>query len=803
MAMEAMPTDKLKAVIDKPFADVPDTKLPEGLNLNHVENFDQLASFDARMTEVFKDEINAQRGGTQGWAETVAKGESLLRTAAGEEAVNLLRREAGTADTAHVLHARGMMMFKALSDAKEAATAYETAPAELKPQLMAQALEAANKAAAFKSYFTGASAEAGRALQFLQYMKDARAQADVMTKMLDAYNGQNPDALLRALSNADSMAEISKMVEAANKPDFFDKYMDYRRAGLMSGYMTIARNGFGGALMLGKNVLTDAYAAMSSRLMPGADHVPFAQAVGRLTGYTFAAGTMLKEAARTFREAESVKQGIKDVSMDAWDSAVERSGGVKPLALSAEGNLIERAAYYQAKGVFGANTLVDGLMRNFGFYGEAYSRAATEAVNNGLSVGSKQFMDFVQDRVSNMSEKDIAAANKVAAEVVFAGETGPLLQKVYNTLNDFRYMKIVVPFVGVPGKMLEAGTRLSPFAPLMKTWREDVAAGGERAQRAHAEAAMGRIMWATTVNMFRDDMITGYGPPEPDKRAVWLMTHQPYSVKIGNDWYNYGQSLQPIGPMLGMVADVAQVADLMTDDELDRAGKAGFLTLKNGLGNLTMLQGLADFFAIATDENGGPQFLRNMATSNLPASGLLGNIAQSMDPYQREVYNLLDAVKARIPGLRETLNPKRDALGHEVVEPDKLALGIIPAKSVPVNTDKIASEAARLKVGVGKLDDHIDLPAGGDKRLGKVKLTPEERDAWGREAGAYANQMLQGAVNAPGWDKLPDAVQESIMKNAFSAGREYGKAVMFSPERTITEVTRINKGVQKNYGQQK
>lgn len=805
MAMEAMPTDKLQKVIDKPFADIPDAKLPEGLNLKYVENFDQLASFDARITEVFKDEINAQRGGTQGWAETVAKGEALLRTAAGEEAVNLLRREAGTADTAHVLHARGMMMFKALSDAKEAATAYENAPAELKPQLMAEALQAANKAAAFKSYFTGAAAEAGRALQFLQYMKDARAQADVMGKMLDAYNGKSPDALLRALSNADSMSEMGKMIDAVNKPDLFDKYMDYRRSSLMSGYLTIARNTFGGTLMLGKNVLTDAYAALSSRLTPGADTVPFSQAMGRLTGYTFAAGTMFKEAARTFREAENVKQGIKDVSTAAWEGAVEATGGIKPLALSAEGNLIERAAYYQAKGVFGANTLIDGMMRNFGYYGEMYSRASKDAIEAGLSVGSKQFMDFVQERVSNPSAKDIAAAEKTAAEVVFSGETGPLLQKVYNTLNDWKYAKVVVPFVGVPGKMLEAGSRLSPFAPLVKSWREDVAAGGERAQRAHAEAAIGRVMWATTANLYRDDMITGYGPPEPEKRAVWLSKgqHQPYSVKIGGQWYNYGQTLQPIGPMLGMVADIMQLYDFMDAEEQDRIPKAAFLTFKNVIGNATMLQGAADFFSIFTDEGSMVKFMRNFATSNLPAAGLMGNVAQGIDPYQREVNSMLDAVKARIPGVRETLQPKRDVLGDAIPEPDKLAMGIIPAKSVAIEDSKVAAEAARLSIGVGKIPDHIELPAGKDKRLGKVELTPEEKDIWAREAGQMANAILQGSVTAPDWDTLPDQTQRIIMQSAFERSREYGRKMALSPERLDAEYQRIGKGIERNFGQKK
>lgn len=798
---EAMPTEKLKAVIDKPFADIPDVKMPEGLNLKYFENFDQLEALDARMTEVFKDEINAQRGGTQKWADIVSKGEDLLRTAAGEEAVSLLRREAGTTDNSAKIYARGALMTKALTEAQEAVKTALAAPEEVRGQMMADAMAKVNTAAVLKANFTGASAELGRAMGFLRYMKDASKQVDAMDRVMSAFS-ENPEVMMRAMANADTMAEFSALVGAATKPDFFAKYMDYRRASLMSGYLTVARNTFGGALMLGKNVMVDAYSALSSKLTPGADPVPFSKAAGRLTGYTLAAGTMFKEAARTFREAESIKEGVKDLSTTAWESAVEKSGGVKPLAVSWEGNLIEKAAYLQAKGVFGANTLIDGMMRNFGFYGEVYSRAAEEAVSRGLTPGSKQFMDYLQDRVSNLTEKDTAAGNKTGAEVVFAGETGPLLGKVYKTLNEWKYLKAIVPFVGVPGKMLEAGSRLSPFAPLVKSWRDDVAAGGERAQRANAEAALGQIMWATTANMFRDEAITGYGPAEPDKRAVWLMTHQPYSIKIGDNWYNYGQALQPIGPMLGMVADTMQLFDHMTPEEQRDIPKYAFLAFKNSIGNATMLQGASDFFSIFTDEGSMMKFMRNFTVSNLPAAGFLGNVAQGLDPYQREVNNIFDAIRSRIPFAREGLNAKIDALGNPVAEPDKLT-GVIPSKSVPVNTDKAATEAARLRIGVGKIPDYIELPAGKDKNLGRVELTPAEKDTWAKNAGQMANAILQGSVNAPDWDTLPDQTQRIIMKAAFDRAREYGRKTMMSPERLQTEFSRIGQGVERNFSQQK
>ena len=803
-ATEGMPTEKLKAIVNKPFADVPDVKLPEGLNLKYFENFDDMKAFDARIAEVMKNEINVQRGGTQKWAETVAKGEELLRTAAGQEAVNLLHREVGTADVAHTMYARGALMLKALSDAKEAADAYQRASSEQKPQLLASALEAANKAASLKSYYTGALAEAGRTLKFAQYYKDAKAQADTMARIFESFDGKNPDALIRDIANAGTLIEAQTLMDGIAKPDGFAKYMDYRRSGLMSGYLTIARNTFGGSLMLGKAVAVDAYSALTSRLTPGAETVPMTKAVGRLVGYSMALGTMWTEAARAFREGDTYFQGVKNIGSVAWEGSVNISGGVRPLAVSKEGGLIEKGVYYQAKTVFGANTLVDGLIRNFGYYGDMYARASTEAIKAGLSPNSKQFLDFVRERVRNPSESDIAAATRASAEAAFATDAGPILTKIHRTLGDWRYLKAIVPFVNVPGKMLEAGSRLSPFAPLVKSWRDDVAAGGERAAKAHAEAALGRIAWATTVNLALDGAITGYGPPEPEKRALWLESNQPYSIKLNGEWYNYGQTLQPFGPMLGLAADVIGLYEFMDAEEQDRISKAAFLTFKNFVGNATMLQGLADFFSVFTDEGSAMKFIRNFTASNLPAAGLLGNVGAATDPYQREVESMLDAVKARIPMVRETLNPKRSRVtGEPIPESDRLALGVIPAKSVPVNTDKIATEVARLGIGVAKLPDYIELPAGKDARLGKVELTQEEKDKWAKESGNWAYFLLDATVNSTEWDTLPDQVQRIIVKNSFEKAREISRKTLLSPERLETEFKRIGEGIERNFSQTK
>jgi len=56
--------------------------------------------------------------------------------------------------------------------------------------------------------------------------------------------------------------------------------------------------------------------------------------------------------------------------------------------------------------------------------------------------------------------------------------------------------------------------------------------------------------------------------------------------------------------------------------------------------------------------------LLSTAGSTVPA--VAGATARALDPYQREVYSMLDEFKSKIPGLSKTLPPRRDLWGDPV-----------------------------------------------------------------------------------------------------------------------------------------
>jgi hypothetical protein len=263
---------------------------------------------------------------------------------------------------------------------------------------------------------------------------------------------------------------------------------------------------------------------------------------------------------------------------------------------------------------------------------------------------------------------------------------------------------------------------------------------------------------------------------------------QPYSVKVGGTWYSY-QRLQPVGTLIGMAADMADAWQHLTPDESDKIPKILSTAFANAITNQTFLQGVTNIVnAISDPTRFGPKFVQGLAGSVVP--GIVAQPAQMMDPYKREVDSVLDAVKNRIPGLSETLRPKRDAYGEPIPANDRLG-EISPITQMAVSTDKVKTEAARLGVGVSKAPDHIQLPSGHDDKIGKVPLTSDQRDIFGDKAGHMAYLVLNQLVSAPTWDNLPDLAQRNAMNTVFEHTRKFGEMAAVPPEQMQREALRI------------
>jgi hypothetical protein len=285
--------------------------------------------------------------------------------------------------------------------------------------------------------------------------------------------------------------------------------------------------------------------------------------------------------------------------------------------------------------------------------------------------------------------------------------------------------------------------------------------------------------------------ISGGGSPDPGKNRGKAGVWQPYSILIGDTWYEYAR-IQPTGTLMGMAADIATVWDHMTDEEKDKIPKMLAGAFAQAVTNQTFLQGITNFVNATSDPaRFAPRFLQQLAGSMVP--NIIGQPTAMADPFVREVNGMLEAIQARIPGMRQDLIPKRDWLGEPV--PTKERLGVIlPSRMQEVSDDKVRLEAARLDISMAAAPKKTHIGKGTGK-LGDVPLTPEEMDKFEQVGGQFAHGILTNIVNAQGYDQIPDMIKRQIFSKVLTASHRLAAVQALPMEKRLLMIQSISEKV--------
>ena len=778
-AKDAVPEPSPEAAkfIEKPFADVPQLPgepiLPTHVNYNYLNTTADVMGAMSRISGLYEAKVKESTRGTVPWEQTYAEARQMFEQTTGEKAPALPLENADYAKLSADLYARKQILTSGAEQLIDLRNKYAeartngTATDQMRVELLAQIERVAQAQAATR----GAQAEVGRALNILKSTNRDKAYYDELTRLIDGRFGvegklgdANFEKMVDMMGGLGSPAEALKFAEKAAKATTWDKVMEAWKAGLVSGPVTQVANVLGNSTFMAMRPLVDTVAVGFSMARSGADRVTAVEPLARVIGNVH--GTL--DGAKAF--AEVLRTGQLSDKAEVRRNAI---GGVTGEVIRAPFRLLSAA---------------DAFFRVLNERGEAYTLAAREAAKEGYNPATREFRERVIEISRNPTDAMQDAIEAAGIRFTFnspLGEAGRSVQKAISAT----HMEWAVPFVQTPANVAKELLRLTPAAPFIKEWGEAVKQGGAARDKALAEMAMGTALGATIFSFAVSGNISGQGDSDPKKRAAQLASGwQPYSVKVGDTWYSY-QRLQPVGTLFGMAADAAAVWEHMTPEESDKLPKIIATAFANAITNQTFLQGITQVVNVLADPGRyGAKFAQSMTGSLIPA--IVAQSAQMMDPYQREVYSVLDAVKGRIPRLRETLQPKRDIYGEPIVAMDRMG-EITPITRAKESTDKVRLEAARLGVGAAKAPDHIELPAGRDSKLGKVALTPEQRDIFADKAGHMAHDILTQLVNQPAWDSMPDHVQRLGMNKVFEASRKIGQAAAVPPEQILKEAQRI------------
>lgn len=612
-------------------------------------------------------------------------------------------------------------------------------------ELLAQFRQAMVRHAAIQEQIAGATAEAGRALQQFRMMADSRnVHGSVLAGLVQGGGGRGriKDAADMIIDAADDPATMNKLAVDASKPRFRDKLVELWYNSLLSGPQTHVVNMVSNTMTAIAQIPEHAAAATLGGARALAtrnaqvDRVMFSELGARAFGLLQGTKEGLRQFGRTFRTGEpsDFVSKVEAQSEPAISGRVGQLVRIPTRALAAEDEIFKAMARRMEIG---------GL-------------AVRQAKKEGLK--GEAARTRIAELVANPTEDMMTKALDYGRYLTFQRPLGDAMRHIAAATQAAPGMKLFLPFVRTPINLLKFAGERSPAAPLIKEWRADFRAGGARRDLALARAMTGTGLGMAVMELAANGNITGGGPA--DQSAGELLRAdgwQPYSIRIGDRYYSYSR-LDPFSMTLGVAADLATKSDYMTDKQREEVTTLLVTSIMKNLANKTWLSGIGGLTqAINDPERYGGSFVQRIAGSLAVPAGV-AQVARTVDPTLREAETILDAVKARVPFLSRTLEPKRDVWGQPIVSQGGLGPDIVS----PVWTSQRANDPINnALLGSGL---HVTEPR---RDVGGVRLPLRQYGEYREVAGALGRNALLPVVTGQDWqtmtrDDRSDAVQDTL-----------------------------------------
>ena len=308
----------------------------------------------------------------------------------------------------------------------------------------------------------------------------------------------------------------------------------------------------------------------------------------------------------------------------------------------------------------------------------------------------------VAELLENPPENLRMSAVDQALYQTFTNSPGKLAQGLQSLKAQFPALTVILPFVRTPANILKYTFERTPLAPLMSSVRADIAAGGARQDLALARLSTGTALMMVAADMAMSGTVSGSGPKDTSERQALERTGwQRNSIKVGDRWYAYNR-LDPAGSLLGLAAEMVEILNNSEDEDTEEgvgeAAVAAIASISATVMSKTYLSGIADLFeAISDPKRYTETFVQRLVGSTVPA--IVGEAARTADPYSREVFGMLDAIKRRTPGLSDDLPLRRDIWGRPVTYQSGLGWAydvFSPIYTKPAKAEPIDDEMLRL-----------------------------------------------------------------------------------------------------------
>lgn len=727
------------------------------INLARINSADDVKIMIDKTAKAFEGSINEARRGVQTNKLTAKLADDLNMHPA-----DLLRRRQGMAFNAEEAFAARQILASSAERLHEMAVAMKSPNAGKLEMVAFRKQLTLHKAV--QEQVSGMTAEAGRALQSFNMGSASTKQKlrqidDIITVMGD--DGKLTEQMADALITLDDPRAITEFVKKSFKATKTDVIMEAWINALLSGPQTQAVNATSNALVALWQIPERMLAAgFSKAINRGPDSVRFGEAVAQAWG---------------------IKQGVKDgivafgraVKNEAADDIVGKLELPHDRAISAESlelsGVAGRSADFLGRVVRLPGTMLtatDGFYKSIGYRMELNARAYRQAASEGLN--GEDFSQRVHQILSDPPDDIHLAAVDAARYQTFTNELTGIAKDYQNAVGKYPPLKVITPFVRTPTNIVKFFAERSPLAPLVKSFREDIAAGGSRRDLALARVSLGSSVMAISAMMAAEGKITGGGPVDKNLKSLYYDTGwQPYSIKVGDQYISYAR-LEPLGTLLGVASDFAEISGEMDQEDADKLATHLAMAVAQNVTSKTFLRGISELIQGLDDPvRYGGRYFQNLMGTMVPTG--VAQVARINDPVLREVSSVRDKIRSRIPGFSKTLPPRRNLWGEPVV----LSGGVGPDIISPLYSSTMEDNPVSLEM----LNNRISISKPSRQIMG-VDLTPGEYDFFVVEAGQAAKRILENEIKQPGYlmqSEGPDGGRSITIRSVILATREEAK----------------------------
>lgn len=583
----------------------------------------------------------------------------------------------------------------------------------------------------------------------------------------------------QAIDEETKQRELSKIENRINDklpPEDGQAIKALRRIAMLFNPKTQVRNIVGNTLIMPVNDIADVIGA-------GIDRI-----VARKTG------TRTTGLPNPITKAKGFAKGIKSAVTDyktgtrttGSGSKYEFDIGAKPFNENTDSK-VKNAINNKLNGI---NNLLSAVMSGGDrpFYEAAYKNSLESQMKaNKVKEPTQDMIDIAVNEALQRTWND----NNEYTKFVLG------LRKAFNnkymSIHGFGFGDLILPFAKTPANLTKAMVEYSPAgfigAALNYADMSRAISRGEMTPQQQkkfvssmSKAIAGTLLYAFAGTLVKAGKITGSADDDKDVRNFEqnVLGIQPYSVRLGDKTYTYSWA-NPINAPLAIMADTYKMSkeNASLYDTLFNAVKvAGNVLLDN-----SFLQGISDIFTHQEGIVAGIiESIVSMPESMIPT--FLSQIASLGDDKQRQTYeyknkgqSVINRVKNKIPGARQTLEPKVNTFGEEIENQNNAFNAFLnPANVREATTTEAQREIYSLYEATGdKTIFPMQAPNSVVKNGETQNLTNKEKVRYQKGSGQYATEVYEPLFKSEYYDSISNDKKVELLTRVSQDANKMGK----------------------------